>query len=188
MRSGGPPYGLGSLISRSLRGLDLERRVQEQACLLVWDEVVGEQVAGAAQPEFVKDGRMFVTTKSPVWANELTFYKSDMIARLNQRVGAPVLTEIVFKAGRVRKRPASGAPGESGEPNLEGIELTREELGKVEAAARAAGEAAGAIRSLLATALRLEKWKRARGWTPCERCGSLQNTASGICPPCQLES
>jgi len=189
MISGGPPYGLASLISGSLRALDLERRVKEQACLVVWDEVVGEQVAGAAQPDFVKDGRLFVTTKSPVWANELTFYKSDIIARLNQRVGAPVLTEIVFKAGRIRKKQAvAGPPEESGEPDLEGIELTQEELAKVEAVARTAGkEAAGVVQGLLAVALRFEKWKRAQGWTPCKRCGSLQNTPSGICPPCQLE-
>jgi len=190
MRSGGPPYGLASLISGSLRSLDLERRVREQSCLLVWDEVVGEQVAGAAQPDFVKDGRLFVTTKSSVWANELTFYKSDIIARLNRRVGGPVLKEIVFKAGRIRKKQAAaGPPRRTVEPNLEGIRLTQEELDKVEAAARAAGEeAAGVLRSLMATALRLEKWKRAQGWTPCKRCGSLQNAASGICPPCQIGS
>ena len=181
------PRGLGSLLTDSLRALDLETRVKEQTCLLVWDEVVGEQVAAAAQPEFVKDGQLFVTTKSPVWANELTFYKSDMIARLNRRVGGSVLKDIIFKSGRFPKRRPSASAKPSDEPGLEGIQLTDRELEEVETAARSAGKGASeAVRSLLVTALRLEKWKRSRGWTPCKRCGALQDTVSGLCPPCRL--
>jgi len=185
----GSPYGLGSLISDSLRGLNLEARVKEQTCLLVWDEVVGEQVAAAAQPEFVRDGKMFVIAKSSVWANELGFYKVDIIARLNRRVGGAVLKELVFKAGRFPGRRSPAPAEQTDEVEVEGIQLTDRELEMVEAAARGSGGEAGeAVRSLLGTALRLEKWKRARGWKPCRRCGALQNTASGVCPPCQIES
>jgi predicted nucleic acid-binding Zn ribbon protein len=189
MRVSRGPEGLGSLIAASLRGLDLQKRVQEQSCLLVWDEVVGDQVADAAQPEFVRDGVLFVTTKSPVWANELTFYKADMIARLNKRVGGAVLKEIVLKAGKVRRRSMPRAENLPEAPDPEGIELSDLELERVEAAATSAGEgAADPVRKLLLAALRLEKWKEAQGWKPCSRCGVLQNTASGVCPPCRMQT
>lgn len=187
MRGSRPPDGLGPLISSVLHGLDLETRVKEQTCLLVWDEVVGEQVADAAQPEFIRDGRMFVITKSSVWANELTFYKSDMIARLNRRVGRTVLKDIVFKVGRLPRTKRRVRGEASDEPELEGIQLTDRELEGVEVAAQEAGEgAAEMMRSLMATALRLEKWKKAHGWVPCKKCGALQNTASGVCPLCLI--
>lgn len=179
---------LGSLVSGSLRGLGLETRVKEHTCLLIWDEVVGGQVASAAQPEFVKNGCLFVVTKSPVWANELTFYKSDMIARLNERAGGEVLNDIVFKAGRLRGRERAASDARVDEPRLEEIRLTKRELEQAEAAARGAQEEASEeVRALFRTALRLEKWKKARGWKPCKCCGALQDTSSGICPPCQIE-
>ena len=186
MRGSSFPSGVGSLISQMLRGLDLETRVKEQTCVLVWDEVVGEKVASSAQPEFIRDGRMFVVTKSPVWANELTFLKSDLIARLNHRVGGNVLKDIIFKAGRISRR---GKPAErADEEALEGIHLSDRELETVETAAREAGEGAELMSGLLATALRLEKWKTARGWTPCGMCGALQKTDEGVCPICRLET
>lgn len=190
MRSGAGPYNLGGLIAGSLKALDLERRIKEQTCLLVWDEVVGEQVAAAAQPEFVRDGRLFVVAKSPVWANELGFYKSEMIERLNRRVGARVLKDIVFKVGRLtraRSRDSGAEPRET--PSAEGIPLTNAELQEIEAAvSQAAPELADHVRHLLELAARVEKWKRSHGWTPCKRCGVLQDSPSGECPPCRMGS
>jgi len=189
MRFGAGLHGLRDLIGGSLKALDLEVRVKEQACLLVWDEVVGEQVSGAAQPEFVKDGRLFVVTKSAVWANELTFYKSDMISRLNKRVGAKVLKDIVFKIGRVTRTRRAGSRTRATESlDLEGIQLTDAELQEVDAAAsEAAPEMADRVRSLLETAVRVDKWKRSRGWSSCKRCGALQDSPAGMCPPCRIE-
>lgn len=188
MRGNNPPSGVNSLLREVLKGLGLESRVKEQTCILVWDEVVGEQVSSAAQPEFIKDGKLFVVTKSPVWANELNFYKADMIVRLNRRVGANAVKDIIFKAGRVLPKETKTSAAETEEPGLEGIQLTDLELETLETAARSAGEeASGVVADLMATALRLDKWKKVHGWTPCKVCGTLQNTASGVCPVCGIE-
>ncbi len=189
MRSGAGPYNLGGLIAGSLKTLDLERRIKEQTCLLVWDEVVGEQVAAAAQPEFVRDGRLFaVVAKSPVWANELGFYKSEMIEQLNRRVGGRVLKDIVFRVGRpARARSQDSGPEPVETPGPEGIPLTDAELQEIEAvASQAAPELADHVRHVLESAARVEKWKRSRGWTPCKRCGVLQDSPCGECPPCRM--
>lgn len=182
-----PPYGLQSLISDALQRLNLAAQVKEHTSLTVWDEVVGEQVAGAAQPQFVKDGQLFVVTKSSVWANELSLYKADIIARLNRRIGGKAVKDIIFKTGRLPQRVCKTSDAPEPDEPLEGIPLSQEELEEIEAAADGAGEAAEDVRKLMATALRLEKWKKTHGWKPCTRCGVLQNSASGVCPPCQTE-
>lgn len=184
---GKPPFGVGGLISEMLKGLDMQTRVKEQTCLLVWDDVVGEQVASAAQPEFIRDGKLFVVAKSPVWANELTFYKQGIMEKLNRRAGGTVVKEIIFKSGRFpsKKRESPGQP--AARPDLEGIQLSESELEQVEAMAVQAGEGAEDVKRLLTTALRLEKWKQSSGWTPCRECGVLQNSGGGICPVCTLE-
>lgn len=180
--------GLGDFLSNSLKALDIEHRVLQETCILLWDEVVGKQIANASQPEFVKDGRMFVTVKSSVWANELSIYKAEIIARLNKRIGRTVIKDIILKVGCVKKRQHASTTTEYPKPNLEGIELTQEELDKIELAISSSDEgAAESTRKLLTTAKQIEKWKQIHGWTPCKKCGVLQNTASGICPPCQID-
>lgn len=188
MRITNSTFDLASLLSQSLKGLDLDTRIKESTCVLVWDEVVGEQVSAAAQPDFVRDGKLFVTTKSPVWANELTFYKADMINRLNRRVGGTVLKDITFKAGRIDPKRPTRKPSASA-PDLESMRLTPEEIAKIEATASAAGEdLSGGLRDLLITAAKLDKWRRTQGWTPCKVCGVLQRAPSGVCPPCERET
>ncbi len=185
MRIDGPAE-LGSLVMGALRGLDLDARVKEYTLLQLWDEVVGEQVAGAAQPEFIREGRMFVVTKSPVWSNELMLYKPDMIARLNKKMGGSVLKDIIFKAGRMPERRKKASEKPIG-PIIDDIKLTDEELSNIEVTASAAGgEASDGLKKLLATSLRLEKAKKSAGWTPCKKCGVLQKSASGTCPVCAL--
>ena len=182
---GKPPFGVGSLISEMLRGMDMETRVKEQTCLLVWDDVVGEWIASAAQPEFIKDGKLFVVTKSSVHASDLTFYKKEIIEKLNRRAGGTVVKEIVFKSGRFPAKTET-ASQTIPKPDLEGIQLTESELEQVETMAIQAGEGAEDMSRLLITALRLEKWKQANGWTPCRECGVLQNSEDGVCPVCRL--
>ena len=189
MRGDNFPSGVESLLSQSLKALNLDVRIKEYTCVQLWDEIVGEQVAGAAQPEFIRDGKMFVITKSPVWANELNLYKPDIISRLNRRVGSAVVKDIIFKAGRLPKKKRISDEETSKKPNIEGIQLTDEELKKVEETVKAAGEDMSEdLEKLLTTSIRLDKWKRAQGWIPCKRCGTLQHASTGVCPPCQNES
>ena len=185
MRAKGP-YGVGSLISEMLRGMKIETQVKEQTCVLVWDEVVGEQVASAAQPEFIRDGTLYVAAKSSVWANELTFYKQGIIEKLNRRAGGNVVKEIVFKSGRFPSKKLESPKQAAPKPDLEGIQLSESEIEQVDATAVQAGEGAEDLKRLLTTALRLEKWKQANGWTPCRQCGALQNSEEGVCPVCRL--
>lgn len=180
-----PPFGMGSLISDMFKGMEIETRVKEQTCLLIWDEVVGERIASSAQPEFVRDGKLFVTAKSSVWANELTFYKQELVEKLNRRVGGSVIKEIIFKSGRFPSKKDESPSQAAAKPDLEGIQLSESELEQVEALAGQAGEGTQDLKSLLTTALRLEKWKQSNGWKPCRQCGALQDSEDALCPICR---
>ena len=186
----GMKYGslldLSAVVKDVLFRGELDTRVKEYTCIMVWDEVVGKQISSSAQPEFVRDGVMFVITKSSVWSNELTFYKKDMIANLNRRAGATVIRDLVFKVGKLPKKKSAAGIGIQDKPNLEGIKLSEDELEKIESVSSGAeGDASVFVKKLMITAAKLEKWKKSQGWTPCKKCGSLQRTSSGVCPVCE---
>jgi predicted nucleic acid-binding Zn ribbon protein len=187
MRQGAGPYKLGGMVSNLLKGLHLETKAKEQTCILAWDEVVGEHVAKVTQPDFVRDGVMFVVIKNSVWANELQFLKKDLISKLNGHAGSVVIKEIIFKVGRVSKGSLPKSEESGDKPDLRGIELTDEEKESVEEATRSTNpEMRDSMRKLLTTYARLEKWKLSQGWVPCTKCGALTRESGDVCPVCRM--
>jgi len=179
------PENMGGLLSRILDTMGLGARLREFELMSLWDEVVGEQLSGAAQPEFIKGGRMFVVTKNSVWSNELNLYKGDIISRLNKRMGAEILKDIIFKAGQLPKKALPGKEEQKG-PSPKEIILSEEELQEIEETASKAGPDAGEdVKRLLTASAKLEKWKRKAGWTPCIKCGGLHRGENSICPFCR---
>src|SRR5438552_2577851 len=89
-----------------LGGLESAPRVRESLALAYWERVVGPQAAAASEAESVRDGVLFVRTKSSVWSHELTFLKSRIISELNRRIGGPIIKEVIFRAQGVAKRAA----------------------------------------------------------------------------------
>ncbi|MHB1455736.1 MAG: DUF721 domain-containing protein [Armatimonadota bacterium] len=177
-------HPLGSILSGALNNTEMGTKIKENTCLLVWDEVVGDHISSASQPDFVKDGILFVLTKSPVWANELSFYKNEIIQNLNRKVGGNVIREIIFKAGKISAKKKPKKSGAFSGLSIEDIDLNDDEMEFIRNTASSAGEGAQELMKLMETAAKLSKWRRLQGWLPCRKCGVLQNNSSGICGEC----
>src|SRR5690348_9072138 len=94
--------GVGEALAGLLGSLESATAVRESLALAYWERVVGPQAAAATEPESVRDGVLFVRTKSSVWSHELTFLKAHILTELNRRIGRPVIKEIIFRAQGVR--------------------------------------------------------------------------------------
>jgi predicted nucleic acid-binding Zn ribbon protein len=53
----------------------------------VWEEVVGEAIAAAAEPVAERDGVLTVRCRSATWAQELSLMESELLGRLSERLG-----------------------------------------------------------------------------------------------------
>lgn len=144
--------------------------------IAVWGDIVGDKLAPFCWAETARQGVLFVRTSSNVWANELGFYKQDLLKKLADRLGAGVITDIYIRAGGRKKDPAQ--PVHRGVRRPTEAELM--ELGAndhTEGAARILNRA----RSMLA-------WKREHGWKPCVHCRSLvpphEFRFDNLCPLC----
>ncbi|GAB4451242.1 MAG: hypothetical protein OHK0029_00050 [Armatimonadaceae bacterium] len=176
---------VSNLVTEQLTRLGIEKRVRQHLALRVWAEVVGPQVAAATEPDRVQDGVLFIATKSAVWAHELTFYKTDILRRLNyklqERPGSePIITDLRFLNRGTRKQPAAPirpalAPRRE---ELEDVDLSRREMEAIDQsiATIAAPDLKERVRAARIAAARLQTWRLDNGWGPCARCGEL-------CPP-----
>lgn len=90
------PERIDTVLSRTLKGLKIERRIKQESTVLNWSKVVGDRIASQSVPLKVKDSILFVKVGNASWRNELIFLKDKIIKGLNQSVGDNVIKDIVF--------------------------------------------------------------------------------------------
>ena len=65
----------------------------------VWDSLVGEVIAQNAKPAAFKGAILLVHVTSSTWVHQLQFLKKEMIERLNNALGKPLIEDLKFKIG-----------------------------------------------------------------------------------------
>ena len=88
---------IGEIIDNYIRQENLETEMNEQKAAYVWADVVGYGINRYTVSRSVHNGVMTVHIASATLRNELMMNRSMLIKRINEAVGAPVITEIIFK-------------------------------------------------------------------------------------------
>jgi predicted nucleic acid-binding Zn ribbon protein len=189
---------VGTLVSERLARLGFETKVREYMAPSVWAEMVGPQVAASTEVEKVKDGVLYVRTRSAMWAQELTFYKDDILLRLNRRIGAratPIITDIRFLNRGLRPKPeVEGPPPLSPTPDeLDDVDLSPREREIIEEGVACIGDEGlrERVRRVRIANAKLRTWRLDHGWAPCPDCGELAPpffpyNGEVDCPRCRI--
>jgi predicted nucleic acid-binding Zn ribbon protein len=178
------------MMDQVIDSLESRKRVRESLALAHWPRVVGAHAAAATEAETVRDGILFVRTRSSSWSHELTLHKERILHLLNEALGEPLIREIVFRARGLA--PKSAPPATDPTPEeLQAVVLEPPEEEELEARLRALGLLEDErVRDLLTNRLvrqaRLRHWKLEHGWRLCRRCSALYNDPDDICPLCRL--
>ena len=146
------PRPLSEVLRINLRSSGLAERLREAEIWRVWPEVVGATLACRAQPVRIINGTLTVAVSSSPWMQELRFMTAMMREKLNARLGAEIVREIVLKAGRVDAPPVE-EPEEIIEPHT----LSSQQQAHIEAesAAIADPETRQAFAELMRTSMEL---------------------------------
>lgn len=88
---------IGSVIREWLKANGLEEKVQEGSIPAYWEEIVGEAIARNARLERIDKGRIFISVDSATWRAEVTMRREEIRQRINERLGAEVIQEIIVR-------------------------------------------------------------------------------------------
>lgn len=85
---------LGGYLARA----GLLGRLAQTSMLHQWPTIVGQRIAGVAQPESItKDGILFVRVTTAAWVQELQLMTPEILRRLSAAGGS--VKKIVWRAG-----------------------------------------------------------------------------------------
>ncbi|MCM1109522.1 MAG: DUF721 domain-containing protein [Clostridium sp.] len=86
----------GEALRRYLRQEGLETPLNERRAVSVWPEVMGLAIARYTGDIFIKNTVMYVQIKSPALRANLMMSRASLVQRINEAVGAQVITGISF--------------------------------------------------------------------------------------------
>lgn len=88
---------IGDVIRAFLKDANLESKIFEQKLLRAWPEVLGDEMASYTSHLYIRNKILYVQLTSSVLRNELMMYRTRLVKSLNEKVGAEVITNIIFR-------------------------------------------------------------------------------------------
>lgn len=74
---------LGKLISPFLKQSGIEEAVRFERIKQEWSDIFNEPLSSHMYPISLKDGELLINIDSPVWLQQVSFYKDDIVRKLS---------------------------------------------------------------------------------------------------------
>ncbi len=85
---------LGEVLMKFLRDEGLETPLQQKRLIDAWETVAGPLVARYTAEKFIKNQTLMVKITNPALRHDLSMMRTQLVRRLNEQVGAVIITEI----------------------------------------------------------------------------------------------
>ena len=85
---------LGEILLKLLRDEGLETPLQQKRLIDAWETVAGRMVASYTTERFIKNQTLFVKITNPALRHDLSMMRTQLMRRLNEQVGALIITDI----------------------------------------------------------------------------------------------
>lgn len=87
------PRTAGSLVAAALAARGLTDEIRARDVVLRWHAIVGPRIAARTQPDGLSQRVLYVRVASSAWMHELTLLRPQLLATIQQAMGAPRLVD-----------------------------------------------------------------------------------------------
>ncbi|MBI5197807.1 MAG: DUF721 domain-containing protein [Nitrospirae bacterium] len=96
---------VSGLLRNILRQYGLEGKLREYQLAQRWEEIVGQTIAGHTYPEAIRFKKLILRVDSSVWMQQLSFFKKDLVEKVNNAFESPLIQDIQLRIGTIGDRP-----------------------------------------------------------------------------------
>ena len=83
-------------IKKLIKENGLQKEINQQKAIDLWDDVVGEKIKEPTDPIEVKFGVLIVKTTNPIWKQELQFQKKKILKSINKKLIKTTIKDVRF--------------------------------------------------------------------------------------------
>jgi len=122
------PQPIHSILEQTLKALEIDVPLKSYSIWGAWKEIVGESIALQTQPRSIRNRILFIDVSHPTWMQQLQFFKSTLLEKINVFLGEPLIQDIRFKLGKISQTVSHPSKTES----LENEKLDKATLNQIE--------------------------------------------------------
>lgn len=124
---------VSSLLKEMLDKPGFGEQITRHQAWLVWDKIVGKQIAARARPLRLRKGVLEIAVDHPVWMQQLQMMKPQILSKIQNKVPAAGITDLYLrKTTGQASAPASPAATPKKTQPLKNIELNASELAQID--------------------------------------------------------
>ncbi len=146
-----------SIVKSLFEDMGVASRIEQHQIWLIWDKVVGAQIAAHARPASVRNNVLEVRVAHAVWMQQLQLLKPQILAKLNRELTCAPIDSMYLR----RKTPEL-LPKKDSQPDLILPDLSAMEVKKAERLVESIQDEAvrSAMLRLLCKQMRLDKFRQ----------------------------
>ena len=175
-----------------VNSLGINKNYKTQLVIFNWEKIVGKDIAAQSSPLSVEYNVLFISVNNSVWCHHLSMMKADIIFKVNQFVGEPLIKDIRFRTEYLKNKNMDD------DQAVEELNIARE-LKKVKLDANEVHSAKQLVENveeenlqhkiakLYQKHLAFNKLKKAKEWHKCQKCDTLCPKESQYCSVCKIE-
>ncbi|MCX6211148.1 MAG: DUF721 domain-containing protein [Bacteroidetes bacterium] len=90
-------FKIGDALKQFVQGSRLKNGIQSAQIEAVWLEIMGVTIAKYTDKIYIFNQKLFIETSVGPLKNELGFQKIQIIERVNEKMGANTISEVIIK-------------------------------------------------------------------------------------------
>ena len=88
------------ILAKAPAGKGIDKKIERYEFVLHWDKIVGEKLAEVSKPDYISRKTLIVRVLHPVWAQEFTFMKGNLLRKLAPYLQrGDVVDDMIFRVG-----------------------------------------------------------------------------------------
>lgn len=97
------PSPVSEVLKKVFSKFGIDKKIEETKVLRLWSEVVGKEINRHTLPFSIRGGNLFVRVDNSGWLAQLGYFKPKIISEFNERQSQPLIKDIYFRVGEIKK-------------------------------------------------------------------------------------
>ena len=88
---------IGQVIKKLIKNKKLSKRLDALIVIDVWNNIIGKDLEKYIKSTKLVDDKLYVTLRSSIVRNEMSYKKTQLIQRINKKLNKEVIKDIILK-------------------------------------------------------------------------------------------